>query len=184
MKFFIPFLLIVGSIFAMAGFAASASPVPTDLQAPISASPVEADDAPDKVAAPAPTAADAGVQTGIGTSPVAIPDPVEDPGAFGGVALDAARSGKLALLAILVLLGLSRGAIAAAARWPARLGWIGGAARPWIVGAAGVLATAATSLATLGRLDMSALLGAVAAAFALEIRAAPPIAPGSLGGGK
>lgn len=170
--------LSLGGLVGLAAFAAPGAPV-------VSASPVEGDDAP--VAAPA-VAVDAGPATGIGTSPgpIAIPDPVDDPGAFGDVALDAARSGKLALLAILVLLALSRGAIWAAARWPAKLGWIGGAARPWIVGAAGFLATAATSLATLGRLDASALLGALAAAFALELKATPPakVAPGSLGGGK
>jgi hypothetical protein len=166
--------LSLGGLVGLAAFAAPGDPI-------VSASPVEGDDAP--VAALAP-AGDAGLATGIGTSPVVIPDPVDDPGAFGGVALDAARSGRLALLAILVLLALSRGAIWAAARWPTKLGWIGGAARPWIVGAAGFLATAATSLATIGRLDASALIGALAAAFALELRAAPPPKAPSLGGGK
>lgn len=194
-KLLIPALPAAAVLGAFAGFAVSASPVP-DLGAPVASapadvadtpdpiafsSPVEGDDAP--VAAPAP-AVDAGPATGIGTSPVVIPDPVEDPGAFGGAVLDATRSGKLALLAILVLLGLSRAAIWSAARWPASMGWAGGTARPWIVAAAGVLATLATSLATLGRVDMTAVAGAIAAAVALELKAAPPAKAPSLGGGK
>lgn len=181
-------LLAAGSLSlgAVGGLVVFASPHVSSV--PVALSPVEADDAPEVAAIVAQDAGavDAGVATGIGTSPIVIPDPLEDPGAFGGVALDAARSGKLALLAILLLLGLSRGAVWAAVKWPGKLGWLGGAARPWIVAAAGALATLATSVATLGRVDMTAVAGAIAAAIALELRSTPPakVAPGSLGGGK
>jgi hypothetical protein len=176
--------LSLGAVGGLAVFASPAAPVP------VAFSPVEAADAPEVaaiVASDAGVTIDAGVATGIGTSPIVIPDPIEDPSAFGGVALDAARSGKLALLAILLLLGLSRAAVWASAKWPDKLGWLGGAARPWIVAAAGALATLATSVATLGRVDMTAVAGAIAAAIALELKSTPPaakVAPGSLGGGK
>lgn len=180
-----PLLIVCLVLGAMAGYAVSASPIPDDLAAPSfkgAATPTE--DAGPAVAAI--VSVDAGVAGGIGTSPIVIPDPIEDPGAFGGVALDAARSGKLALLAILVLLLMSRGAVWAADKWPQKVGWLGGKWRPWIVAAAGALATLATSVATLGRVDMTAVAGAIAAAIALEIKSTPAakVAPGSLGGGK
>jgi hypothetical protein len=186
MKILVPALAVLsltaGAMMGAVGFASPASPPPVAFSA------VEGT-APEVAAIVAPDAGaevDAGVATGIGTSPIVIPDPLEDPGAFGGVALDAARTGKLALLAILVLLALSRGAIWAADKWPDKLGWLGGKWRAYIVGAAGVLATLATSIATLGRVDFTAVMGAIALAVGLEIKSTPPsrIAPGSLGGGK
>jgi len=174
----IPFLIILAILFALAwalgGIASSApNPVTSDIAVahPLATPP----DAPAVVA-------DAGVDTGIGTSPAVAPpqtgigtsphDPAVDP-------IDAAKeiqhafgSGMYALGVILSLLGLSRLLLWACAKYD--LGKLERAA-PYVVTGTGVLTAMAVSLGSGGAVDWRAVLGALAAAAALYLSPAKKV---------
>ena len=161
--------LSMGGMVGLAAFAAPGDP-------PVSASPVEGDDAP--VAAPAPKV-DAGPATGIGTSPGPV-DPTSDPAGSWAQLRAAWQGGGWLPALVLALYGAAL---------------LGRKYVPWLrKGRAAVVAAAVvaglTAIATAvaaGEMPTPALLlNAAMTGLLLYLRPEQigQVAPGSLGGGK
>lgn len=95
------------------------------------------------------------------------PDVVDDPGSYAQDVLAAYRAAQYAFFVVLILFAISQGALWVGDRYT--LPWLA-KARPYLVFGSSVLGGAIVSISALEHVDLRVVMGAIAAAFMLELR--------------